>query len=795
MPIHRLLALSACLFCAGAAQAEVIAHPQSVVRPFNNPTDFTLSATDDTPGGPYPISWAIASPPAHGQLNVIIGNGVRYYPHDNYVGEDSFTFTATTENGTSAPATLHITMEGPVPPIAFNGHYDVKFNLPADIGLRGGNPNWGSSLNVTYLLVDPPAHGEVTGFGGAGNYVIYTPNLDYRGADSFTFRVWHEEWGYSSVATASITVAEPAPPVAYPGRQYAPHATPTAIVLKGKDPNPAGTYPLTFAVATPPPHGSVTISGDTATYTPDDGFWGEDSFAFTANSVNGTSEPVAVRVLVGQRVTLGLPGGRNDSGQLTCTDSAGSAIDCTAITAHTGQDGRIGRDAQAGAAAFDFEAIGGGCVRDRVTGLVWSAETLAARSWAAAAASATGYDRCGMGGDWRLPTRRELLSIAHHGASHPAIDATAFPATQSAPYWSGDTQGANAWAVDFSDGATRSIAQAESHAARLVVRPVNQAPTITLGAAEIVLRNDEMPKPQVFPGWASGIGAGPASESGQQLITTVRLFPVPLPPEPDDEEEAAPKFHKMLAFDVPPAIDPATGDLTFTVHHRIYPDRVVDEEQWYYWASAAGRVRVEVTLQDDGGTEGGGADTTVKSFEIFLTPVPRTYDVNIKHPWKPVCIPVTMHATDIDTDPRTLVVYPLRYRPMLVIKTHPSQGFLTDYVSSARSASAAVSAAAPLSTPVATLSADASPTITSGISVPLGDDEFSVPGSWGGGMHNSMMSVPGPITPRGFFSSTICYVPFSSTFVGSDTFSYSVVDVDGNESNVSSVSIEIFEIK
>jgi hypothetical protein len=42
---------------------------------------------------------------------------------------------------------------------------------------------------------------------------------------------------------------------------------------------------------------------------------------------------------------------------------------------------------------------------------------------------------------------------------------------------------------------------------------------------------------------------------------------------------------------------------------------------------------------------------------------------------------------------------------------------------------------------------------------------------------------------------TWCYVPFSSTFVGSDTFTYQVTDPDGNVSQPGVVSIEVFEIK
>jgi len=342
----------------------------------------------------------------------------------------------------------------------------------------------------------------------------------------------------------------------------------------------------------------------------------------------------------------------------------------------------------------------------------------------------------------------------HHGASNPA---SAFPDTQSAPYWSSDTQGSQAWAVDFADGGTRRIARTESHAARLVARPVNQAPTLTLGA-DIVLSNMDMPGPRRYPGWATGITPGPAREAGQQLFASVRLLPVP--------------GEKTLEFDVPPAIDPATGDLTFTVLHHIYPEGEFGGQPVYYWTSSAGRVRVEVTLQDDGGTAGGGVDATVTSFEIALSPVPSAFDINIKHPWKASCIPVTLHAQDIDTDPKIQVIHPLRYAPLFRIKQPPQEGYLIDYVS--KRAPAAISSM-----------------VTKSISVPLGDTVDSVPDHVGA--TGNFGPQPGPGSKWGFFATSMCYVPTSSTFTGFDAFSYTAVDVDGNESAPASVTIEIFE--
>lgn len=469
----------------------------------------------------------------------------------------------------------------------------------------------------------------------------------------------------------------------------------------------------------------------------------------------------------------------NDSGQTQCSDSVGAVVDCADdIGAQPGQDARFGRDAHAaagsltkvcgGAAGFDFCALEAGgavvaqgdpsCIFDQRTGLIWSAETLTARAWADAAAAAAGYIHCGIDAGWRLPTRRELLSIVHHGASAPAIDSDAFVDTASAAYWSADAYAldpAQAWAVDFDDGDTLHAAQGESHLARLVVSSANQPPRITLGANIVVTREDR-PVPLSFPGWATGISPGPPREAGQHLNATLRLLPV--------------TDQKALEFDVPPSLDPETGTLSFTIKHTIYPDSNPNDpnpdpndHSFDMWVSSAGLARVQVTLQDDGGIAHGGADTTVGEFTIFLDPVPAARDINIKHPWKASCIPVTHAAFDADSDPVTNNVWPLQpwWWPQVQIVSYPKQGFLTDYVS--RGAG----------------------------TVPAGDSD-------------NFWLFMSPTTPELHanmygehynYANTVCYVPMSSTFVGFDSYSYRVIDFDGNVSNTAAVTIEIFEVR
>jgi len=193
------------------------------------------------------------------------------------------------------------------------------------------------------------------------------------------------------------------------------------------------------------------------------------------------SSLVAIMALWGQPVHAAPSGLLNDTGQTLCYDGTATLVACS--TANTGdsspyprQDGRFGRDAKpglakagAGPAGFDFTPLDTTgspvsvglhvCVKDNHTQLIWSTETIATITWTDAATQASTYGRCGYTGGWRLPTRRELLSIVHRGRVDPAIDPDYFPSTlmgSSDVYWSSDTYAPgvanSAWGVRFNLG-------------------------------------------------------------------------------------------------------------------------------------------------------------------------------------------------------------------------------------------------------------------------------------------------------------------------------------------------------
>ena len=138
----------------------------------------------------------------------------------------------------------------------------------------------------------------------------------------------------------------------------------------------------------------------------------------------------------------------------------------------------------AGAADTDSEPTANrwACTKDNRTNLTWSLQagndtwdnaTSAANALVAPNhfSRANAAARCGFSTGWRLPTRRELLSIVHHGIFNPSIDIGNFPGTSASAYWSGATYAPNtavAWYVNFYGGFTSAGGGDSSYAVRLV---------------------------------------------------------------------------------------------------------------------------------------------------------------------------------------------------------------------------------------------------------------------------------------------------------------------------------------
>ena len=123
------------------------------------------------------------------------------------------------------------------------------------------------------------------------------------------------------------------------------------------------------------------------------------------------------------------------TGQTKCYNAIGAEISCLG----TGQDG----DLQVGVAWPDPRfTVNGACVTDTLTGLMWTQNanlSNGTRDWNDAIDYANDLDLCGHN-DWRLPNRKELLSLTDQSQYGPALpQGHPFINVQSAYYWSSST--------------------------------------------------------------------------------------------------------------------------------------------------------------------------------------------------------------------------------------------------------------------------------------------------------------------------------------------------------------------
>lgn len=204
----------------------------------------------------------------------------------------AYTIAALTANCT-------VTVVFAKPPVAVAQNLVVAFNTPTPITLSGndgGHPNGA----LVYALVAGPTHGGISDFDPATGTLTYTPTLGFSGEDAFTFTVGNGN-GTSAPATVDLDIAPGVPPVAQSASASVPYETAMPIVLDATDANPGGPFAFTYAIATPPAHGTIgdfDAAAGTLIYTPGTGYSGADGFTFTATTVNGTSLPATLSLAV-----------------------------------------------------------------------------------------------------------------------------------------------------------------------------------------------------------------------------------------------------------------------------------------------------------------------------------------------------------------------------------------------------------------------------------------------------------------------------------------------------------------
>ena len=154
------------------------------------------------------------------------------------------------------------------------------------------DPN-GDPLTVSGVT-DPP-HG--TAVVQVGNTVLYTPDPNYNGADSFSYTV--SDGSHTDTGSVAVTVTPVNDnPTAVNDSLTANGSTASSVPVLANDTDADGDS-LTVTSASAPGHGSATVNGNnTITYQANGGYTGADAFDYTVSDGHGGSATGHVAVTV-----------------------------------------------------------------------------------------------------------------------------------------------------------------------------------------------------------------------------------------------------------------------------------------------------------------------------------------------------------------------------------------------------------------------------------------------------------------------------------------------------------------
>jgi hypothetical protein len=178
-----------------------------VTTEMETPVAISVGAYD-----PYnvPFTFSIVDQPANGSVSIAmaqvdfgagdLSNPVFVYtPDPSFAGADSFTYTATNDQGivgNIATVTINIPSQIPVAS-SFNISTDV--NAAVNFSMTAYDPN---DLPLSYSVISGTNNGA---YSVSNNVISYTPNTDFVGSDSLQYTASNGTY-LSPAATISITV-------------------------------------------------------------------------------------------------------------------------------------------------------------------------------------------------------------------------------------------------------------------------------------------------------------------------------------------------------------------------------------------------------------------------------------------------------------------------------------------------------------------------------------------------------------------------------------------------------------
>lgn len=263
-----------------------VAEPQTIITAEDTATNLGLTATDAD--GDI-LSFNVVTSPTNGTLNGTAPELV-FSPAADFHGTNVFTFVAVDGNSTSAPVAITLIIT-PVNdrPVAEAKVISLNEDATQTVSLSGTDVD-GDAL--TYTVILQPTNGTLS---GVAPNLTYTSATNYHGADVFSY-VANDGITNSVPALVTLTIQSVNDaPVVTNQSLTTDEDTVLPVTLTGSD---VENDALTFAVVTPPAHGTLSDTPPALIYTPATNYHGADSFTFSANDGQADSTSATIFVTV-----------------------------------------------------------------------------------------------------------------------------------------------------------------------------------------------------------------------------------------------------------------------------------------------------------------------------------------------------------------------------------------------------------------------------------------------------------------------------------------------------------------
>lgn len=214
------------------------------------------------------------------------GSSYSYTPNANFHGVDFFTYKINDGQVDSNVATVSFTITAVNDaPVASSQEVVTPEDTLKNITLVGTDID-GDALN--YIIVTQPTNGLLV---QTGNLVVYTPNLNFFGSDSFTFKV-NDGQVDSAPVTVSITVSPVNDaPIALAQTLGIVEDTARSFTLSGTDVEGSA---LSYTVTQMPTTGTLSGTAPNFTYTPTFDFANDVTMKFKVNDGSLDSQEVVI---------------------------------------------------------------------------------------------------------------------------------------------------------------------------------------------------------------------------------------------------------------------------------------------------------------------------------------------------------------------------------------------------------------------------------------------------------------------------------------------------------------------